>query len=150
MSGPNGEAKTRHHLFRTWASMHQRCSNPNLKCFKSYGGKGVKVCDRWKSFWNFVDDLPKRPTAKHSLDRIDSNGNYEPTNVRWATQKEQLRNNSRTFFVTHEGDTKCLTDWSEVVGISMPTLRARIKIFGWTAEKALTTPVRTYGGIRRN
>lgn len=142
LSGPNGEAKTTHELFRTWSSMVQRCTNPNVRCFKSYGGKGVQVCDRWLNFWNFVNDVKDRPSKKHTLDRIDSDGNYEPGNVRWATQKEQLRNQSRNVRISFNGSEKCVSEWAEEIGISKEVIFSRLKRLNWSVEKTLTTPVR--------
>lgn len=75
----------------TWCAMHARCTNSKLKSFKDYGGRGIRVCDRWKDFANFLADMGERPTGR-SIDRIDVNGNYEPDNCRWATASEQRRN----------------------------------------------------------
>ena len=142
MSGPNGEAKTRHELFRTWSSMVQRCTNQNVNCFKSYGGKGVRVCDRWMNFWNFVEDVKNRPSKKHSLDRINTKGDYEPANVRWATQTEQLRNQERNVRLEFDGNEMCVSEWAEKTGISKEVIFSRIRKLGWSVEKTLSTPVR--------
>lgn len=76
-----------------WNGMKQRCSNPNADNYSYYGGRGIKVCDRWfNSFENFLDDIGQRPSMKHSIDRINNDGNYEPSNCRWATKSEQRKN----------------------------------------------------------
>lgn len=78
---------------RSWTSMRLRCNNPNATSYQNYGGRGIKICDRWdKSFVNFLTDMGKKPTNKHSLDRIDSKGNYEPSNCRWVTIHVQAAN----------------------------------------------------------
>ena len=87
-NGPSGRTAE----YRCWAHMIKRCSNPKCKEWPRYGGRGIKVCDSWKNYQNFLADMGRRPTPSHSLDRIDVDGNYEPGNVRWATHSEQAQN----------------------------------------------------------
>ena len=83
-------------LYNTWVNMKQRCYNPNFRDYKNWGGRGIKVCDRWiNSFSNFINDMGERPDGK-SLDRINNDGDYEPSNCRWATSKEQIKNQRNT------------------------------------------------------
>ena len=78
--------------YRCWVAMHTRCTNPKQRAWKHYGGRGIRVCERWNSFENFLADMGRKPTSQHSIDRIDVNGNYEPLNCRWATPVQQVRN----------------------------------------------------------
>jgi hypothetical protein len=110
-------ARTRTHglsttrTYKVWAEMLQRCANPKNENFQNYGGRGISVCDRWReSFENFLADMGERPTGT-TLDRKENDGNYEPSNCRWATRAEQARNNRRNINLTFDGVTKCLTDW---------------------------------------
>lgn len=82
----------RHYLYATWCQMRYRCENRNHPYYSHYGARGITVCDRWQVFENFVTDMGDKPTSKHSLDRIDNDGNYEPSNCRWATKAEQAAN----------------------------------------------------------
>ena len=82
-----------HPLYRTWLNIIHRCCVPNNPDYHYYGGRGIEVCDDWRfDFWRFVADVPPKPSCRHSIDRIDNDGNYEPGNIRWATAKQQTDN----------------------------------------------------------
>lgn len=108
---------------------------------KNYAARGIKVCDRWReSFANFLADMGPRPSSRHSIERKDNNGHYEPDNCVWATSAEQLRNTRRTRKITFNGKTQCLRDWATEKGWPYTTLRNRF-VRGWSVERALTEPI---------
>ena len=109
--------------YRVWIAMRDRCNNRQHPSYHNYGGRGLQVCSRWKSFNLFLDDMGRRPTDKHSLDRIDNNGNYSPQNCRWATLMEQSNNTRRSRYIMHKGSTKTIAEWSRVTGISEYKIR---------------------------
>jgi hypothetical protein len=126
--------------YALWAAAKRRCFSKKDSNYSYYGGRGISMCARWKnSFENFISDMRPRPSSKHTLDRIDNNGNYEPTNCRWATRKEQLRNTRVTIFVEHEGKRIALADLVQQVGVSMAMVRYRIQ-HGWELDDALLIP----------
>lgn len=123
--------------FFVWAAMIQRCYNPKCKLFKNYGARGIKVCKRWlDSFENFFADMGFRPSSKHSIERIDNDGDYKTSNCKWATKLEQCRNFRRNRLVTAMGKTQCVTDWSYETGVSLGKIVHRLN-HGWTPEQAL-------------
>lgn len=125
--------------FHSWAGMIARCTNPNNAHYKYYGGVGISVCDRWHSFSNFLQDMGEKP-PRMSIDRIDVSGNYEPSNCRWATAKEQARNKTNNTMLTANGETLCLAAWAERLGINQMSLSHRINN-GWSHEDAINTPI---------
>jgi hypothetical protein len=130
--------------YQAWAAMRGRCKYPSCDRYPHYGGRGIKVCDRWEdSFQAFLDDVGPKPSPSHSLDRIDVNGNYEPGNVRWATPKQQMLNKRTTVRVTIDGETKTLVEWLSIYGLTRVQYQDRIRC-GWSPEKAITTPMRHY------
>lgn len=127
-----------------WSAMRQRCYYEKNINFKDYGGRGIIVCERWKNdFAAFLADMGSKPSRSHSLDRKDTDGNYEPSNCRWATRKEQQRNMRRNVFLTFNGETKTLSAWSESLGWKPSTIESRVKK-GWSTERVLTTPLRVW------
>lgn len=140
MKKTHGMGKTL--LYGTWQNIKRRCNKKNCQEFPRYGGRGIKICSRWSdSFINFYEDMGERPSPAHSLDRIDNDGDYEPSNCRWATSVEQQRNRSNNRVINFRGMTEVMSRWAEITGIHKATLSSRID-HGWTVEKALTTPVR--------
>lgn len=127
--------------YRSWRAMKNRCTNPNNAAYPRYGGRGIAVCARWDSFENFLFDMGRRPSPKHSIDRINNDGDYEPGNCRWATSSQQNSNYSRNRWLTLDGETRLLSEWSVQTGIPETTIAARIDAYGWPIEAALQTPV---------
>lgn len=125
--------------YKAWYGMLQRCTNPNHEKWHRYGGRGISVCDRWKDYQNFLNDMGTRPPGM-TIDRENNDGNYEPSNCRWATQKTQGNNrgNNRTF--TIDGIERTLSDASRKFGISKETVRGRLSC-GWEADAAFKTPI---------
>jgi hypothetical protein len=122
--------------------MKERCYNPNSKYYHLYGGRGIKMCDKWKnSFEEFYNDMGKRPYRIYSIDRINNDGDYEPSNCRWATRFVQSRNKRTNRLVTFNDETKCVTDWANELEMPIGTLFSRLNS-GWKVPDALTKPVR--------
>jgi hypothetical protein len=127
--------------YRIWKGIHNRCNNPNVNGYANYGGRGIRVCDRWReSFEAFMADMGECPSSRHSIDRIDVNGHYEPSNCRWATSREQSRNTRVNCHIAANGQTRLLVEWSEVSGLSVSLIWARINRLGWSPDRAVSTP----------
>lgn len=139
----HGMSHTR--TYRIWEHIHKRCSDPSHNDYAQYGGRGIRVCERWNSFENFFADMGHPPTDVHSIDRRDSNGNYEPGNCKWSTNIEQANNRRNTVFLELNGIRKSRMEWVRELGISLGTIKARQKL-GWTDEAILTTPPDTRRG----
>ena len=122
-----------------WCGMRARCNNPNHTVFRYYGGRGIKVCDRWSDFWLFVKDMGSRPTKEHEIDRINNDGHYEPSNCHWVTRSEQLQNTRSNRHLQCRGETKTLSQWSREVNSSHGRIQARLSA-GWTVENAINLP----------
>lgn len=125
--------------YSTWRSMNTRCKNAHIAQYNDYGGRGISICDRWKCFENFFQDMGERPQGT-SLDRIDNNGDYCKENCRWSTREEQGNNTRKTTHIEFNGKIQSTTQWSNETGIEQSVLCKRLQ--KWTVEKALTTPVR--------
>jgi hypothetical protein len=126
--------------YKVWQQMKKRCLDKKDKSFSNYGGRGISVCEKWiNSFECFISDIGGRPNGM-SLDRIDVNGNYEPSNCRWASMKTQARNKTNNQIITFNGVSACLSEWEEITGIKHGTIRRRIKN-GWSIEDALSVNV---------
>ena len=128
--------------YRSWQGMIQRCINPKHKNYGTYGGRDIKVCERWRnSFSNFLTDMGERPKNR-TLDRINNELGYYKNNCQWSTTEEQGRNKRNNHLITFNGKTQCISAWAEEVGIVYGMLIDRINKLGWSPEKALTTPVK--------
>jgi hypothetical protein len=126
--------------YHSWSNLKARCSNPKFIGYHNYGGRGIKVCEWWlNSFDNFYADMGPRPGKKYSIDRIDNDGNYEPGNCRWATVKQQADNRRSNILIDCKGTLIPLKQACENLGLEYKTIFARIKILGWTTEKAFST-----------
>lgn len=142
-----GMSKRKHGLSRSkeesaWRHMLQRCYSEKSAQYKNYGARGIVVCDRWKNFQNFIEDIGLSPSRLHSLDRINVNGNYSKENCRWATQKEQQQNRSNNHIVEYLGERKSIAEWCDLLGMRPSLVYARIKKLKWNVEAALTKPAR--------
>jgi hypothetical protein len=116
--------------------MKRRCTDEGGVDFVNYGGRGITVCEAWNTFESFIKDVGLRPSELHTLGRTDNDGNYEPSNVKWETRKEQNRNKRNTSLATIDGATATLMEWSEIAGINYSTVKSRVKN-GMTPEGAI-------------
>ena len=140
-------------FYRIWQNMKIRCYDVNITQYKNYGGRGIKVCDRWHDFNNFKEDMyesyldhvEKCGEKDTTLDRIDVNGNYEPCNCRWATVDEQANNTRIVKYLTSSsGERHTLTEWAKILGVKRDTLKARLYRHKWDDDKILNAPI--HGG----
>lgn len=139
-SRTHGECKSR--LYRIWSALHSRCTNDHIEdTFKNYGGRGIQVCDDWKTYETFREwALASGYEDGLSIDRIDVNGNYEPSNCRWATQREQCRNRRNTLWVEFNGYKKPLAEWCDELNLPYRVVYARMKKMSF--EDAIKKPIR--------
>lgn len=127
--------------YRAWRSMFDRCASKTEPSWSVYGSRGIVVCERWRKFENFIADMGPKPTVSHEVDRINGNGNYEPSNCRWVTPKQQNRNTRHNRRITFNGLTMCATEWAEHLGLPSNLVSSRLNN-GWSEERALTQPKR--------
>lgn len=137
------------HEYSCWRAMIQRCVDRRHEAYRHYGGRGVQVCDRWlfgderfkDGFECFLDDMGSRPSSGHSIERIENDGDYEPSNCRWATQTEQNRNTRKNLMVTYLGKRVCISEAAEMAGgvVSGQLAAARLRR-GWGVEEAIEIP----------
>lgn len=129
-------------LYRVWANMKNRCYNQNLKSYKDYGGRGITVCDEWRdSFENFMNWAYSSGYTEHlTLDRIDNNGGYNPSNCRWTDPKKQANNRRSCVIYTHDGRSMNLREWCDYLNLNYKLVYNRIHKCGWDFEKAITEP----------
>ena len=144
----HGETNSR--LYHTWCGIKARCLNPNNPKYKNYGGRGITVCGDWEqSYESFRDWSLNNGYAENlSIDRIEVNGNYEPSNCRWVDNFIQANNRTDNFVIEYNGEIHTVHEWAVIAGISAINIRNRIKNLGWTAEKALNTQVKQRKGAR--
>lgn len=134
----HGMSRTR--IYSTWKGMLERCYNEKSQSYYLYGGRGIKVCNRWRNdVTAFLADMGE-PPEDTSLDRIDNNGDYTPENCRWATIDVQCNNTRRNVYLTHDGETKTIAEWARHKGMGKNSLLSRLRL-GWSVEDALTVPV---------
>lgn len=128
-----------HPLYQCWHGIKRRCLNPKRSDYQHYGGRGIKVCERWLDFENFKDDMYATWNPGLTIERKDNNGDYCPENCYWATRAIQARNKRNSVFVTLNGETRCFGEWIRVLGLKRYTVNARIRR-GWSRERSLTEP----------
>lgn len=137
----HGKSGGKDATYNIWAGMIKRCSNPNAHGYSRYGGRGIKVCERWQEFAAFLEDMGTKPKG-YSIERLDIDKGYEPDNCTWIPKGEQSRNKSTSRRITANGQTMLLVDWATQTGIHEATISSRIDKLGWTSQKAVTTPVK--------
>ncbi len=126
--------------YQTWNYIIQRCFNPKRDHYHYYGGRGITMAAAWRnSFSAFLADMGMKPSPKHEIDRIDSNGSYSADNCRWVLRQEQARNKRNTLVACYNGETQSLSAWAEQYGLAYRCLTKRIRM-GWNIEAALTEP----------
>lgn len=141
-----GHAHNRSKVYRSWESMKRRCANPNAHNYEFYGGRGIKVCERWFSFMNFLEDMGE-PPGGFTLDRVDAEGDYCPANCKWSSLVEQARNKRSNIFYTCFGETKTVPQWAEDPRCKVTKAALYGRVYrGWDFEDSITKPNDPRGG----
>lgn len=146
----HGETQSR--LYRIWCNIKTRCSCKSAEYYKNYGARGISVCDEWRLSYTAFRDWALSAGYEDNLtiDRINANGNYEPSNCRWATWKEQENNSSHNVNISYNNKTMTLHQWSEELNIPYDTLRSRVRRRGWSVKRAFTQPVKKRSATQDN
>ena len=122
-------------IYKAWSNMRTRCGNPNATRYSMWGGRGIRVCEKWSTFQGFLEDMQLTYVDGFQLDRIDNNGNYQKDNCRWVERKTQCRHRSNNTLLTMNGETKTLAEWTELSGLKSSTFRQRLYVYGWPLDK---------------
>lgn len=129
-------------IYQTWVDMHRRCNNPDRDDYKYYGGRGIRVDPSWNDINQFLIDMGHPPSDDHTIDRKDVTRNYCKDNCRWATRLEQANNKTTNVFLEYDNRSQTISEWARELDVNPHSLRNRIYLYGWSVEKALTTPYR--------
>ena len=127
--------------YTSWEKMLERCYRPTGAGYDRYGGRGITVCERWHDFKNFLEDMGERPGKEYTLDRIDSNGNYEPGNCRWADWETQNNNTRRNVYYEYNGQKLTISQLAKIAGVKYDTMYGRLVTTKMTIEDAMTRPL---------
>lgn len=141
--GDAGTGRSKAAEYGIYRTMLSRCYNPNVSKYHDYGGRGIKVCERWRGeggYERFLADMGRRPSSRHSIERKANDGPYAPENCRWSTARDQCNNRRSNRIIEHNGRAQTLAEWSRETGIGYGTLYTRLEL-GWTAGRALETQV---------
>lgn len=128
--------------YESWKAMRQRCLNKNNPNYKDYGGRGITICAKWGRFIGFLEDMGLRPSARHSIERVDNEKGYHKDNCYWAISVQQANNKRSNVRVTIDGVTKTLAQWCRIKGLHYDTIHGRIKDYGWDVKRAFSEPVK--------
>lgn len=135
----HGESDRKNSEYAIWCGMKDRCCNKNSTSFKHYGGRGISVHPSWMEYENFLRDMGRKPSPKHSIDRINNDGNYEPGNCRWATKIQQANNKRTNRIIIYNGEHLSIAELERKLNFNRGIIRGRL-LKGWTFESAITTP----------